>query len=127
MSTNDTRSIARRYFEAWTTRDTDTTRSLLAEDLHFTLGTGITVDGRETFLEGERWPEGVAVNLVSEAYDGEVAMQLYDARNGDVTLRVAERFQVRGGLIADIAFVTDMASYPAFMAGDTGLLPAFPG
>lgn len=127
MPTDETRTIARRYFEAWTTRDTDTTRSLLDEQLHFTLGTGITVDGREAFLEGERWPEGVAVDLVSEAYDGEVAMQLYDARNGDVTLRVAERFEVCNGVIADIAFVTDMASYPAFMAGEPALLPAFPG
>ena len=127
MPTDETRDLARRYFGAWTHRDTDATRALLAEHLHFTLGSGVTVDGRESFLEGERWPEGVAVDLVSEAYDGNVAMQLYDARHGDVTLRVAERFEVRDGAIADIAFVTDMATYPAFMSGDASQLPSFPG
>lgn len=32
----ETEAVARRYFDAWTTRDTDTAASALADDFRFT-------------------------------------------------------------------------------------------
>jgi hypothetical protein len=53
MSTDDTaltQQTARRYFRAWTGRDTSTTRSVLAEDFRFAAG-DMRVSGRDAFLE----------------------------------------------------------------------------
>lgn len=115
--TDRTRAIAQRYFAAWTARRSDEVLELLAEDLCFTAGPDILVEGREAFIDGEDWPAGVTTALLAEAYDGTHAFQLYDATHGAVTMRVAEHFTLRDGRIATIDFVADMAIYPAFIAG----------
>jgi hypothetical protein len=93
-------------------------KALLHEQLHFTFITNTTIDfvGREPFLTGETWPKGVGVTLVDEAYQGETAFQMYDARNGEATLRVVERLVIRDGLIVAIDFMTDQAAYDRFKA-----------
>ena len=118
-TTEQTQDIARRYFAAWTSRDSDTVRGLLAEDLRFAFTTAGTmvVEGRDAFLSGEAWPEGVKTTLLAEAYQGDTAFQMYEARNGSAELRVVEKFVVRDGRIADIVFVTDGTAYERFRAG----------
>lgn len=117
--TIETQKVAKQYFEAWTSRDTEKVKTLLDENLKFSfVADGIFVlQGREKFLSGEAWPDGVKVNLVSEAYQGYTAFQLYDAINGTATLRVGEKFVVRDGRISDIVFVTGQAAYAKFKAG----------
>ncbi len=119
--TNETQIVARRYFQAWTTGDSETVRQLLAEDLHFsfTTNTIVEVQGRDAFLSGEAWPEGVQTTLIAEAYQDETAFQMYEARNRAATLCVVEKFVVRDGRISDIIFVTDHLAYQEFRrAGD---------
>ncbi len=53
--------------------------------------------------------------LVAEAYQQDVAFQMYDATRRDQTLRVVEQLTVRDGMIASSVFVTDMAAVRAFV------------
>ncbi len=117
--TIETQEVAKEYFRAWTSRDSEGVKRLLDEDLTFTFVTdGIfVVEGRDAFLSGESWPEGVQVNLLAEAYQGDTAFQMYDATNRTATLRVVEKFVVRCGRISDIVFVTDQGAYAKFKAG----------
>ncbi|MDJ0757504.1 MAG: nuclear transport factor 2 family protein [Ardenticatenaceae bacterium] len=118
-NTDETQSIAQRYFKAWTSRDSAVVESLLDENLTFSfVSSGVfKIEGRERFLSGEAWPEGVKVNLLSEAYQGNTAFQMYEAVHGSATLRVVEKFVVRSGRIADIVFVTDQQAYEKFKIG----------
>jgi hypothetical protein len=58
--------------------------------------------------------------MVAEAYQDDVAFQLYDATRGDRTIRVAEQLTIRDGLIVSSNFVTDMAAFTAFAAAGAG-------
>jgi hypothetical protein len=53
--------------------------------------------------------------LLDEAYQGEVGFQLYASTRGDRSVLIAERLRIRDGRIVDSTFVTDMASFAAFM------------
>ena len=53
--------------------------------------------------------------MVAEAYEGEVAFQMYDATRGDTTVRIVEQLTVRHGVIASSVFVTDRAAFAAFV------------
>jgi len=66
--TSATETVAKAYFEAWTSRDSERVKSLLDEKLKFSfVSDGIfVVEGREKFLSGEAWPQGVKVTLVSD-------------------------------------------------------------
>jgi ketosteroid isomerase-like protein len=110
----DTERIARRYFEAWTSRDSETTASLLAPDFSFRAGE-MAVEGREAFLAAGAFPADATTTLLDEAYQGETGFQLYESTSGDRTVVIAERLRVRDGAIVESMFVTDMASFGAFM------------
>ena len=58
--------------------------------------------------------------MVAEAYQNDVAFQLYDATRGDRTIRVAEQLTVHDGRIASSNFVTDMAAFAAFAGVGAG-------
>ena len=117
-----TRCLAQKYFAAWTSRNREDVAALLDEDLRFTLTTGFTVEvnGREAFLSGEAWPEGVDVALIDEAYQGESGFQMYDARHKDATLRVIERLVVRDDKIVAIDLLTDQGAYDRFKSAGGG-------
>ncbi len=117
--TDETQAVATQYFAAWTARDTEKVKSFLDENLKFSFVAGgvFVVEGRENFLSGEAWPEGVKVDLVAEAYQDDTAFQMYDAVNGAATLRVVEKFTVCNGRIHDIIFVTDQGAYERFKNG----------
>jgi hypothetical protein len=53
--------------------------------------------------------------MSAEAYQDEVAFQMYDATRGDRTIRVVEQLTVRDGMIARSVFVTDMAAFTTFV------------
>ena len=111
-----TQRLARRYFAAWTSRDSETVETLLDEKMRFSFTAGATIEiqGRDAFLSGDAWPEGVDVDLLDEVYQGDTGFQMYDARNGDATLRVVERLVVRDDRIVAIDFVTDQGAYDRF-------------
>ncbi len=113
----DTERIARRYHQAWTSGDSDTVATLLAPDFRFTAG-GMSVEGRDAFLDSSAFPEDATTAMVAEAYQQDVAFQMYDATRGDRTVRIVEQLTVRDGLIASSAFVTDMAAFTAFARPD---------
>jgi ketosteroid isomerase-like protein len=116
---SDTRQVARRYFDAWTSGDGPTVASLLAPDFSFSAG-DLRIDGREAFLAGGAFPRDATVTMVAEAYQDDVAFQLYDASRGDRTIRVAEQLTVRDGQIASSTFVTDMAAFAVFAGAGAG-------
>jgi SnoaL-like domain len=111
---NSTEKIARRYFEAWTSRDTPTSASLLAEDFKFTAG-DMSFQGRDAFLDQGSYPQDAKTTLVAEAYQGEIAFLMYDASRGEHTVRIVEQLRVSDGLIQSSAFVADMTAFMAFM------------
>jgi len=77
------------------------------------IGRGILV--RDAFLDSGAFPKDATTTMVAEAYQDDVAFQMYDARRGDRTIRVVEQLTVRDGMIASSVFVTDMAAFMAFV------------
>ena len=110
-----TQEIARRYFDAWTSGDSEMVAATLAPDFRFT-GGGMEIEGRDAFLSGGAFPEDASTTMVAEAYQGDVGFQMYDARRGDRSVRIVEQLTVRDGQIASSTFVTDMAAFGAFVA-----------
>jgi ketosteroid isomerase-like protein len=119
---SDTRQVARRYFDAWTSGDSDTVAALLAPDFSFAAG-DLRIDGREAFLAASAFPRDATVTMVAEASEDDVAFQLYDASRGDRIIRVVEQLTVRDGQIASSVFVTDMAAFMAFASDAQGSRP----
>jgi ketosteroid isomerase-like protein len=112
---SDTEELARRYFDAWTSGDSETVATLLAPDFRFSAG-DMTIEGRDAFLAAGAFPSDATTAMVAEAYQGDVAFQMYDAARGDRTVRIVEQFTVRDDAIASSVLVTDMAAFGAFMA-----------
>ncbi len=110
----DLQTVARRYFDAWTSGDRDTMVRLLAPGFRFSAG-DMRVDGRDAFLQTAAFPSDATVTMVAEAYQNDVAFQLYDASRGDRTVRIVEQLTVRDGQILSSAFVTDKAAFGAFV------------
>jgi hypothetical protein len=111
----DTERIARRYHTAWTSGDGGTVAALLAPDFRFMAG-DLSVEGRDAFLDSGAFPGDATTTMVAEAYQDDVAFQMYDSTRGDQSLRVVEQLTVRDGMIASSTFVTDMAAFRAFVA-----------
>jgi ketosteroid isomerase-like protein len=110
---SETQQVARRYFDAWTSGDSDTVATVLSPDFRFTAG-DLRIDGREAFLDSGAFPRDATVTMVAEAYQDDVAFQLYDATRGDRTIRIVEQLTVRDGQIISSVFVTDLAAFAAF-------------
>jgi ketosteroid isomerase-like protein len=113
---NSTQQIARRYYDAWTSGDSNAVATLLSATFRLEAG-DYRIDGREAFLDGGAFPRDATVTMVAEAYQDEVAFQMYDATRGDRTIRVVEQLTVRDGKIVSSVFVTDMATFAAFVGG----------
>jgi hypothetical protein len=107
--------IARRYFDAWTSRDRATVAALLSPDFRFAAG-DITIEGRDAFLASGAFPSDATTTMVAEAYQGDVAFQMYDATRGERTVRIVEQLTVRDDLVVSSTFVADMATFAAFAA-----------
>ncbi len=117
MTDTDTASIARTYFDTWSTRGgPDALRELMAEDFTFRAGE-LVVEGREQFLAFGGWPEHAVTELVAQAVDGSNAIQVYEATNGDVTVKIADHLTVENGRVASSDTICDGATFQAFMAG----------
>lgn len=110
-----TERIARRYFDAWTTGDTQTTAALLSPDFEFVAG-DMRIEGRDAFLDGGAFPKDAVVHMVAEAYQDGTGFQMYDAVRGAQTIRIVEQLSVRDSMIASSVFVTDTAAFMAFLA-----------
>jgi hypothetical protein len=115
MTTEATQQTARCYFDAWTTGDGETVRSVLAEDFRWVSGE-MAIEGRDTFLNTGAFPSDATTDMVADAYQGEIGFQLYEAKRGDRTVRIVEQLMVRDGLITSSTFVTDMTAFMAFTA-----------
>ena len=115
---NPTQQVARRYYDAWTSGDRRTVAALLSPSFRFAAG-DLRIDGRDVFLASGAFPRDATVTMVAEAYQDDIAFQLYDATRGDRTIRVAEQLTVRDGRIASSNFVTDMAAFAAFAGAGT--------
>jgi len=109
-----TQQIARRYYDAWTSGDSHTVATLLSPTFTFSAG-DMKIDGREAFLDSGAFPRDATTTMVAEAYQDDVAFQLYDATRDARTIRVVEQLTVRDGRIASSVFVTDMTAFMAFI------------
>jgi ketosteroid isomerase-like protein len=109
-----THQIARRYYDAWTSGDSHTVATLLSPTFTFSAG-DMKIDGREAFLDSGAFPPDATTTMVAEAYQDDVAFQMYDATRGARTIRVVEQLTVRDGRIASSLFVTDMTAFMAFI------------
>ena len=112
--TAETERIARAYFDAWTSRDTPKAAATLADGFTFTAG-DMTIEGAAAFLDTGAYPENATTEMVAEAYQGENAFQMYEARAGDRNARIVEHLVVRGGAIQSSTFVTDMTAFMGLM------------
>ncbi len=111
MTTNDGLAIARRYHDAWTSKDFARAAELLDRGLQ------VEVPVNE-YPTTESFAAAVAafgsitrsVALLAEMASGDEAMLLYDMEvDGLGAMRVAEHFTVRDGKIARIRQVHDTA------------------
>lgn len=116
MATVESKEILKRYFGAWTTRNTKVTRELLADDFQFYFGEA-PMGGRTEFLAASAYPSAARTDLLAEAYDGDTGFQMYASSNGDARVVVVEKLTVLKGKVAASSIVTDMAAFQAFMAG----------
>ncbi|MFN0089387.1 MAG: nuclear transport factor 2 family protein [Acidimicrobiales bacterium] len=115
--TATTRTVARRYFDAWTSGEgPDALRPLLHDSFVFDAGQH-RVEGREAFLAGGGWPERATTTMVAEGYDGQDAFQLYRAVHGASAVKIAEHLTVVDGRIAASEIIVDGAAFMAFMTG----------
>ena len=114
-----TQQVARRYFDAWTSGDSNTVAALLSPVFRFTAG-DLRIDGREAFLGSGAFPRDATVTMVAEAYQDDVAFQMYNATRCDRTIRVVEQLTVRDGQITSSNFVADMAAFAGAEAGTQG-------
>jgi ketosteroid isomerase-like protein len=112
---SDTEQVARRYFEAWTAGDIETAAGLLSPDFRFA-GGDMSIEGRDAFLDSGAFPRDATTTMVAEAYQGNVGVQMYDAKRGERSIRVVEQLTVRDGLIASSVFITDMTAFGSFLA-----------
>jgi ketosteroid isomerase-like protein len=117
--TATTETIARRYFDAWTSRDTATVVTLLSDGFQFAAG-DMRIEGREAFLDAGAFPSDATTTMVAEAYQGDIGFQMYDATKGTTTVRVVEQLRVENGKIASSTFITDMAAFMSLLSpGDS--------
>lgn len=107
-------ATAKRYFDAWTSGDTTTVRSLLASDFSFRAG-DMSIEGRDAFLNAGAFPRDARTTMVAQAYQGETGFQMYDATRGPRSVRIVEQLVVRDGLIRSSNFVADMSAFMALM------------
>ena len=99
----------------WTTRQgPDALRPLMAEDFTFSAGE-MVVSGREAFLASGAWPDDAVTTMVAEAYGDATAIQIYDATNHGVTVRIADHLTVTDGHIASADVLCDGTAFEAFM------------
>jgi hypothetical protein len=114
MDTTSTRSVARRYFQAWTAGDGATVASLLADDYVMSAGP-MRIEGRDAFLKAGSFPPDASVSMVAEAYEGDTGFQHYEASRKGRVVAIVERLSVRDEVIVASTIVTDQASYQAFL------------
>ena len=116
MTTEETRQVAKTYFETWSTRQgPDALRPLMAEDFTFRAGE-MVIEGRDTFLASGGWPDDAVTTLLAESYDGGTAFQLYEGRNGEATVKIADHLTVEDGRIASAEVICDGAAWMEFIA-----------
>lgn len=116
MTTDQTRSTARRYFEAWSTQQgPDVLREVMAEGFTFQAG-DMVIEGREAFLETGAWPAQAETTLVAEAYDGSSGIQIYEATNHGVSVKIADHLTVIDGRVVSADTICDGAAFQAFMS-----------
>ena len=112
--TATTEDVVSRYFSAWTSRDSETVRELLAEDFVFS-GMGQQIRRRGTFLSAGSFPSDARTELVAQACQGSIAFQLYDSHRGSTSVRIVEQLTVEDGKITASSVVTDAAAFSAFV------------
>jgi ketosteroid isomerase-like protein len=112
MSPNDTATIIRAYYDAWTAKDFDLAASLLAGDLTVEVPvnayptTGSFAAALRSFGSMSTRAE-----LLAAMSDGPEGMLLYDMDVPSLgTLRVAEHLTVRDGKITRIRQIHDTAA-----------------
>ncbi len=112
-----TSEIARAYFKAWSSKQgPEVVAAFLAEDYVFSAGP-MRVEGRDAFLAAGQWPENAETVLLADAYEGDRGFQLYEASNGDKTVRIAEHMTLHGDRITASEVIADSVAFGAFMAG----------
>ncbi len=115
--TDETKTVARGYFDAWTGRSgPEIVGDFLAEGFVFTAGE-MRVEGRDAFLSTAGWPEAAVTVMLADVYEGDHGSQLYEATNGKRSVRIAEHLRVEDGKIVSSDIVTDGAAFGACMAG----------
>lgn len=118
MNPAHTHQIARAYFDAWSTRQgPDALKEYMAEDFTFRAG-DLTIEGRDQFLSFGGWPEHAETNIVAEAYSDDTAIQIYEATNGNTSVRIADHLTIRDGRIVSSDTICDASSFEAFMAAN---------
>ena len=117
MNSDETRAMAREYFDAWSNRSgPEVVGSFLAADYLFTAG-DMRIEGRDAFLSSAQWPAEAVTQMVIDVYEDDTGLQVYDATNGEHTVRIAEHLELRDGKIVSSDIVADGAAFAAFMAG----------
>jgi ketosteroid isomerase-like protein len=114
--------IAEQYFNAWTSKDFDAARSLLADDLSFT-GPLETLDNADALVESLRGLAQIVTGADRRGLlaDGEQVCVVYDLHTTPVpTSPVAEWYTVRDGKIVSMQAFFDARPFAAMFGQPPG-------
>jgi ketosteroid isomerase-like protein len=107
--------IVERYFDAWTSTDFETARSLLHDDLDFR-GPLETVEDADALLQSLQMLAQIVTGVERRGVlaEGDEVAVFYDLHTVPIeTAAVAERYTVRGGKIASIQAYFDARPFAA--------------
>jgi ketosteroid isomerase-like protein len=111
----DNAEIVERYFDAWTSKDFETARSLLHDDLDF-IGPLETVADADAFVRSLQMLGQIVTGAERHGVlaEGDEVAVIYDLHTVPVeTAPVAEWYTVRGGKIASIRAFFDARPFAA--------------
>lgn len=114
--------VVERYFDAWTAKDFETARSLLADDLHFT-GPIETLDNADALMESIKGLAQIVTGAERRGLveQGEQVCVIYDLHTVAIpTAPVAEWYTVRDGKIASLQAFFDARPFAAMFEKPQG-------
>ena len=107
--------IVEQYFDAWTSKDFDTARSLLRDDLSFS-GPIETLDNADALIESVKGLSQIVTGAERRGLveQGDEVCVIYDLHTAPIpTARVAEWYTVRDGKIASMQAFFDARPFAA--------------
>jgi ketosteroid isomerase-like protein len=115
----DAAAVAEQYFDAWTGKDFDRARGLMADDLEFE-GPLETFSDADSLLASLKQLSGIVTGADKQRVfaDGDEACVIYDLKTAPVpNARTCEWYKLRDGKIVSISVMFDARPFAPLFEG----------